>query len=99
MWDNEIIILIHSMYHLYILRCADGSLYTGITVDVERRVREHNGSKLGAKYTRSRRPVELVFSKRYGTRSAASKEEARIKVLTREEKLRLIGKKAGRPLK
>lgn len=86
------------MYYLYILKCADGSLYTGITVDVERRVREHNGSRVGgAKYTKGRRPVELAFTRRFASRSAASKEEARVKALTREEKLRLIGEKRVLP--
>mgnify|MGYP002412007763 CR=1 FL=1 len=83
------------MYYLYILRCSDDTLYTGIAVDVERRVREHNGSKAGAKYTRGRRPVELVFSRRFASRSAASKEEARIKALPREEKLKMLEKKEG----
>ncbi len=78
------------MYHLYILRCADGSLYTGITTDVDRRVREHNSSALGAKYTKARRPVELVFSKSFRDRSEASREEARIKKLSRAKKLGLI---------
>ncbi len=77
------------MYHLYILRCADGSLYTGITTDLARRVEEHNSSVLGAKYTRARRPVELVYSKKFRSRSTASKAEYRMKQLTREEKLAL----------
>ena len=81
-------------YHLYILRCADGSLYTGITTDLSRRLREHNGEgptrSSGARYTRARRPVELVYSKRCKDRSAASVEEARIKKLSRDEKLKLI---------
>lgn len=81
------------MYHLYILKCADGTLYTGITVDLERRVWEHNNSKLGAKYTSARRPVELVYSASFDNRSDASKEEWRIKKLTREEKIELIGNK------
>ena len=84
------------MYYLYILRCADDTLYTGITVDLARRVGEHNSSKLGAKYTKYRRPVELVFSKRFRTRSSASKEECRIKSLTREEKLEIIRARAER---
>ncbi len=79
------------MYYLYILKCADSSLYTGITVDLERRIREHNSSMLGAKYTASRRPVRIVYSKKYRNRSAASKAEARIKALSREEKLKLTG--------
>jgi putative endonuclease len=78
------------MYHLYILKCADKTLYTGITVDLERRINEHNDSKLGAKYTRARRPVKLVYSKKFRNRSSASKEESRIKNLSREEKLELI---------
>ena len=78
------------MYHLYILKCADETLYTGITVDLERRVEEHNSSKLGAKYTKARRPVELVYSKKFLNRSVASKEEAKIKALTRKEKQELI---------
>lgn len=81
------------MYYLYILKCADGSLYTGITVDLKRRVEEHNSSGLGAKYTRGRRPVELVYSKKFRDRSAASREEARIKALSREEKFDLIKNK------
>ncbi|MFH1236026.1 MAG: GIY-YIG nuclease family protein [Parcubacteria group bacterium] len=78
------------MYYLYILKCADGTLYTGITVDLKRRVTEHNSSKLGARYTRTRRPVKLIFSKKYRTRSTASKAEARIKGLSRVEKRKLI---------
>ncbi len=78
------------MYYLYILKCSDKTLYTGITVDLERRIKEHNDSKLGAKYTRARRPVKLVYSKKFRNRSSASKEESRIKNLSREEKLGLI---------
>lgn len=78
------------MYHLYILLCADNTLYTGITTELDRRVKEHNSSKLGAKYTRGRRPVRLVYSEQFSTRSEAQKEEARIKKLTRSEKLRLV---------
>ncbi|MCK9271944.1 GIY-YIG nuclease family protein [Candidatus Gracilibacteria bacterium] len=80
------------MYHLYILKCADGTLYTGITVDLERRIAEHNNSKLGAKYTSARRPVELVYSASFDNRSDASREECRIKKLTREGKIELIRK-------
>ena len=78
------------MYHLYILKCKDGTLYTGITTDLKRRVREHNTSKLGAKYTRARRPVKLVYSKKFKDRSKASKEESRIKKLKRVDKLKLL---------
>ena len=81
------------MYFLYILRCSDKTLYTGITLDVERRVREHNTSKLGAKYTRARRPVKLVLRKKFRNRSAAMRAEAGIKALSRKEKLELIKKR------
>jgi putative endonuclease len=78
------------MYYLYILKCADKTLYTGITTNLKRRVMEHNGSKLGAKYTAARRPVKMVYSKKFKNRSLASKEEARIKKLTKSEKQGLI---------
>ena len=78
------------MYYVYILKCADETLYTGITTDLKRRMLEHNSSALGAKYTRARLPVEMVFSKKFKNRSTASREEARIKKLTRAEKLKLI---------
>ena len=81
------------MYYLYILKCADKTLYTGITTDLKRRVAEHNSKKLGAKYIYSRRPVKLVYSKKFKNRSAASKEEVRIKNLKRDEKLELIKNK------
>jgi putative endonuclease len=78
------------MYYLYILRCSDQTLYTGITTDIKRRVVEHNGEKAGAKYTRARRPVKLVYSKKFKSRSSALKEECRIKKTARAEKLNLI---------
>lgn len=78
------------MYYLYILGCADGTYYTGITTDVERRVIEHNTSPLGAKYTRGRRPVTLLYSQRFRTRSQAASEESRIKRLSRAEKHSLL---------
>ncbi|MBU1018302.1 GIY-YIG nuclease family protein [Patescibacteria group bacterium] len=81
------------MYYLYILKCADKTLYTGITVDLERRIKEHNDSKLGSKYTRAHRPVKLIYSKEFRNRSSASKEESRIKSLSRKEKLELIKKR------
>lgn len=80
------------MYYLYILKCADGTLYTGITVDLERRLAEHNSSRLGAKYTRSRRPVKLVYSKKFRNRATASRAEFRIKHLSRAEKLAFLKK-------
>jgi len=73
------------------LRCADGSLYTGIARDVTRRVEEHNSKgRLAARYTRSRRPVVLVYREPAATRSAASKREYRIKQMTRGDKLQLV---------
>lgn len=81
------------MYYLYILKCADRTLYTGITDDLERRVREHNSSPRGAKYTAARRPVRLVFSRKFRRRSTAARAEVRIKKLSRAEKLILISHK------
>ena len=76
---------------VYILKCADGSLYSGITTDIERRVAEHNGKGTrGARYTRARRPLQLVHTERFATRSAASIREAALKKLSRSEKLTLI---------
>jgi putative endonuclease len=79
-------------YYIYILSCSDKTLYTGITTDLKRRVTEHNNTKLGAKYTSSRRPVKMVYSKKFKNRSLASKEETKIKKLSRIEKLELIKK-------
>lgn len=74
-------------WYVYILKCADNTLYTGITVDVERRVNEHNtDNKLAAKYTRVRRPVKLVYKEALKSRSLAAKREAEIKKLKRNEK-------------
>jgi putative endonuclease len=84
------------MRYVYILNCADKSLYTGITVDLTRRLEEHNTSKLGAKYTRPRRPVKIVYSKKFRSRSTASKAECRIKKLSREEKLKLTTEEKSR---
>ena len=78
-------------YYLYILECSDKTFYTGITTDLERRVDEHNGSNKGAKYTRARRPVKLLYSEKYETRSEASKREYFIKKkMTRKEKVALV---------
>lgn len=77
-------------WKLYILRCGDGTLYTGITTDVEKRLEAHRSGK-GAKYTRGRGPLELVYSEECGDHSAALKRELEIKALTREEKQKLIG--------
>lgn len=77
---------------VYIVRCADDSLYTGIAVDAARRVEEHNhDDRLAAKYTRVRRPVALMYEERCNSRSDAAKREAQIKKLTRAQKVKLIG--------
>ena len=76
-------------WKLYILRCADGTLYTGITTDVEKRLEAHRTGK-GAKYTRGRAPLELVYREECGDHSTALKREIEIKKLTREEKEKLI---------
>jgi len=78
------------MYFIYILQCSDNTLYTGITTNLDRRIKEHNDSKLGAKYTKVRRPVKLVYSKEFTDRSEASKEESRIKKLSRQQKIDLF---------
>lgn len=78
------------MWFLYVVKCSDETLYTGITTDVSRRLHEHNGTKKGAKYTRSRRPVELVHWIDFHDRSTASKAESRFKKLRRSEKLSLL---------
>ncbi len=77
-------------YFIYMLRCNDGTLYTGITTDLERRVKEHNTSPLGARYTQGRRPVQLVYSKKCKNRSEATKEEGALKKLSRQEKMLLL---------
>lgn len=80
-------------WHVYIVRCADDSLYTGCTNDLARRLEAHNTGK-GARYTRSRRPVQVVWSVRVKDRSAALSREARVKQLTRPEKLALVARRA-----
>lgn len=75
---------------MYILSCSDKSLYTGITVDVERRLNEHNNSNKGARYTRARRPVKLIYQESCVNRSEASQRELQIKKLTRSQKLAMI---------
>ena len=80
-----------SSWFVYIVRCSDGTLYTGITTDLTKRVAAHNSRK-GAKYTATRTPVTLVWSQPSESRSTASKEEYRIKQLSRQEKLTLIDK-------
>jgi len=79
------------MYFVYMVKCADNTFYTGIATELERRIEEHNSSEKGAKYTRTRRPVELVYSEEHPDRSSASKREYEIKKkMSRGEKLKLI---------
>jgi putative endonuclease len=78
------------MWQVYILKCADGTFYTGITTDIKRRVKEHNSSFLGAKYTRGRRPVKLVLVRRKKNKYLAAREEFRIKSMTKSEKISYI---------
>jgi putative endonuclease len=77
-------------YYVYLVRCADGSLYTGYTTDIARRLRAHNDGK-GAKYTKTRRPVELVYYETHLTLSDALKREYEIKRLRRSAKMALLG--------
>ena len=79
-------------WYVYLARCRDGTLYSGATTDPERRIAVHNSGR-GAAYTRSRRPVELVYIEAADTRSAALKREAAIKRLPRAGKLALIGRR------
>ena len=76
-------------HYVYVVECSDGTLYTGYTTDVERRVEEHNAGE-GAKYTRGRTPVEVVHVEEYATRSDAMSREAEIKKMSRMEKERLV---------
>ncbi|MEM9776618.1 MAG: GIY-YIG nuclease family protein [Chloroflexota bacterium] len=76
-------------WHIYLIRCADNSLYTGITTDVERRFRTHSAGK-GAKYVKARRPLKLVFQQEIGDRSLASKVEYAVKQLTKRQKERIV---------
>ncbi len=78
------------MYSVYMVECSDGTLYTGISKDVQRRVKEHNMLKRGARYTRSRRPVKLVWHTAKIPLSMALRAERELKKLSRKEKLKLI---------
>ena len=76
-------------WFVYIVKCSDGSLYTGVTTDLERRIDEHNKGT-GSKYTRVRTPVKLLYTEEVRSRSRAQEREAMIKSLSRQEKLKLI---------
>jgi putative endonuclease len=77
------------MYHVYLLECADGSIYTGITTDVVRRLKEHKQGR-GAHYTKARKAVKIIYSEKAKDRSTAQKREAKIKSWKRDRKLGLI---------
>ena len=77
-------------WKVYILRCGDGTLYTGITTDVQARFAQHSSGK-GAKYTRGRGPLEIVYTEECPDKSTALKRELQIKALPRAEKLKLLG--------
>lgn len=77
-------------WFVYIVRCSDESLYTGVTIDITRRLDEHNhDNRLGAKYTRARRPVSLVFQRQFSSRSEACQYECEIKRMTKLQKMQL----------
>ncbi len=84
------------MNYTYILRCSDGTLYTGWTNDLNRRFEAHASGK-GCKYTRTRLPVELVYHEEFDTKEQAMSREWHIKQLTREEKLKLIAENSNAP--
>lgn len=80
----------HDDWYVYILRCSDDTLYTGVSTDCVRRLHEHNHTLRGAKYTRSRRPVTLVYTEGLESRASAQRREAQIKRMSRQQKAQLI---------
>jgi len=82
----------NNSWYVYFMRCNDNSLYAGITTDILRRLHQHNNTKSGAKYTRARRPVELVYSEQVTDKSAAAKREYQLKALSKSKKEQLISK-------
>ncbi len=81
---------IKNTWYVYFLRCNDNSLYAGITTNIDRRLHQHNHTKLGAKYTRAKRPVTLVFIEAALDKSTASKREYQIRKLTKTQKEQLV---------
>ena len=77
-------------WYLYVLRCNDDTLYTGVTTDPHRRLIEHNTNKKGAKYTRARRPTQMVYCEEHADQSSAQKAEYKFKKLTREQKEKIF---------
>ena len=82
-------------YIVYIVHCADNTYYTGITTNLTRRLQEHNGHTLGARYTKTRQPVRVVYQEVQPDRSSAQKREAEIKRLSRQEKIDLVQEVSG----
>ena len=82
--------VVHDQWHIYIVRCRDGTLYTGIAKNVHKRLEEHNSREGGARYTRSRQPVKLVYTEPWPSKPEALKRERAIKKLPREKKKQLI---------
>ncbi len=79
------------MHYIYLLRCSDQTLYCGYTTDTDRRVEERNEGKIGAHYTKTRRPVELLYSEKFNSKKEALQREIEIKKMTRQKKLELMG--------
>ena len=91
MTSNNTVLAETKQWFVYILRCADNSLYTGVTLDINKRLEQHNGlDKNGAKYTQARRPVELVYREPCQSRSKACQREYAIKSLNKQQKEQLI---------
>lgn len=86
--------MVIAMYYVYILKCCDKTLYCGYTNDVEKRFETHQSGK-GAKYTRGRLPLELVYTEEFETKSEAMKRECEIKKMSREKKMEIIEKQRG----
>ena len=84
-----------AFWSVYIVSCSDGTFYTGITTDVERRVEEHNSGRAGARYTRARRPVRLVYREAAGNRSEAARREYRIRRMPPSGKRKLMAEGGG----
>ena len=87
---DEVGVIIVSEWFVYMLRCADDSLYTGVTTDVERRVAEHNAKKSVTRYTRVRQPVSLTYFEKAESRSDACKRESQLKKLTKKQKEAIV---------
>ena len=94
-FNNTIELETEEFYSLYLLECADNTLYTGIAKEVEKRVEDHNNSPKGAKYTKVRRPVKLVYEEKHRSKSAALKREIAVKKMTRSQKEKLIALQKG----